>query len=73
MAAHWQADRAMLSIEAYEEIVRKNIASIILDFKATGFMVGIPPVFHLHILEDGRAIATEVTAEASFILGAFPW
>lgn len=70
--AHKQADRAILSVAAYEKHVRENVATIIKDFERAGRVVGTPPTFHFGFLEDGRAIATEPNAEASFILGPFP-
>lgn len=72
MLVHRQADRAILSVDAYEKFVRENIASVVRDFEAAGRNAGTPPVFHLGFLEDGRVIATEPTADASFILGQFP-
>jgi hypothetical protein len=72
MIVHKQADRAVLSVDVYEKHVRENIVAIVRDFKAAGRIVGTPPTFHLGFHADGRAIATEPTAEASFILGPFP-
>lgn len=72
MEAQKQADRAILSVDVYEKHVRENIAAIVRDFEAAGCNVGTPPTFRLGFHADGRAIATEPTAEASFILGPFP-
>ncbi len=72
MRAHWLADRAILLVVDYEKRVRENIATIVRDFEAAAHTVGTPPTFHLDFHADGNAMATEPTANASFILGPFP-
>lgn len=72
MTAHKQADRAILSVAAYEKHVRDNVSAILKDFEAAGCAVSNPPTFHFGFHADGRAIATEPTTPASIILGHFP-
>ena len=72
MRAHWLADRAILLVVDYEKRVRENIATIVRVFEAAGHTVGAPPTFRLDFHAGGNAMATEPTANASYILGPFP-
>ena len=70
--AHWQADRAIFSVTDYEKYVRENAAAFLKTIEDTGRTVGTPPTFRFHVNEDGRAVATELTAQAQIVIGPFP-
>ena len=72
MAAHKQADRAILSVGFYQDHITRSAAEIVADLERQGFAVSDPPRFRFGFHADGSALATEATACASFILGPFP-
>jgi hypothetical protein len=72
MAAHWQTDRAILSVDTYEKHVRDNLATFLKQIEATGRIPGTPPTFRFWVDHEGRACAMETMAGANIILGPFP-
>lgn len=71
MAAHWEADRAIIAVSDYEKHVRENVAAYVKQIEDLGRIAGTPPRFRFWVNEDGNACAMELTAEVNFILGPF--
>jgi hypothetical protein len=72
MDAHKQADRATLSVGAYEKHARDNLLTFLTQIEAVGRVAGSPPTFRFWIDGEGRACAMERTAGVNIILGPFP-
>jgi hypothetical protein len=72
MRAHHEADRALLSLDSYEEWVRTNAATIVAAIEDAGGRVSTPPTFRLDFDDDGNALAVETAEDVSVLLGRFP-
>lgn len=71
MAAHWEANRAIIAVSDYEKHVRENVAAYVKQIEDLGRIAGTPPRFRFWVNEDGNACAMELTAEVNFILEPF--